>query len=301
MANFAPRAGIVWNPSGKGTDTLRIGGALLYETNETWFNERETTNPPIGTAIEIPTPAGGFSNPWQGYPGGNPVPDQWQGTLSALGWRHTSTSRSIRSRLMWRSGTSPISGSSRELAGFGELPGQQDDASLDAATERSIPRSTIQLRALPPPPTRTSARRSLPGESDVRCEHTRASTPWTTERWRITKPCWYRCRHRFGTRLRHLLTNYTDSYCVGDTDFGAALADSDEFASHSTAHSTGDRAISTRATTSTLRWWPRPVRCKGGSWAGRLLSNWQLAPLFHASSGQPLTVMTGKDHVADGI
>jgi len=41
--NFAPRVGLVWNPHGDGRDTLRIGAAILYDSTETWFNERETT------------------------------------------------------------------------------------------------------------------------------------------------------------------------------------------------------------------------------------------------------------------
>jgi hypothetical protein len=32
LANFAPRVGLVWNPSGDGKDTLRIGGAILYDS-----------------------------------------------------------------------------------------------------------------------------------------------------------------------------------------------------------------------------------------------------------------------------
>ena len=74
LGNFAPRVGLVWNPHGDGRDTLRVGGSILYEVNETWFNERETTNAPVGTAIDTPNPVGGFTNPWLGYPGGNPFP-----------------------------------------------------------------------------------------------------------------------------------------------------------------------------------------------------------------------------------
>ncbi len=60
-ANFAPRVGLVWNLHGDGRDTIRVGGAILYDVVETWFNERETTNAPIGTNIDTPNPVGGFS------------------------------------------------------------------------------------------------------------------------------------------------------------------------------------------------------------------------------------------------
>ena len=63
---------MVWNPSGEGKDTLRIGGALLYDSTETWFNERETTNPPYGNDIDVG--AAQLSNPWASFAGGNPFP-----------------------------------------------------------------------------------------------------------------------------------------------------------------------------------------------------------------------------------
>jgi hypothetical protein len=85
LANFAPRLGLVWNPHGDGRDTLRIGGALLYEVTETWFDERKTTNAPIGTNLAINNPVGGFSNPWQDYPGGNPFPQNGKAFFPTAG------------------------------------------------------------------------------------------------------------------------------------------------------------------------------------------------------------------------
>jgi hypothetical protein len=51
LANFGPRVGVVWDPTGDGRQTLRAGAAILYDSPETWFNERETTNPPYGNDI----------------------------------------------------------------------------------------------------------------------------------------------------------------------------------------------------------------------------------------------------------
>src|SRR5262249_53404557 len=73
--NFAPRAGLVWDPRGDGKQTLRIGGPILYDSVETWFNERETTNPPYGNDIDVAS-TGTLDNPWGGYPGGNPFPQK---------------------------------------------------------------------------------------------------------------------------------------------------------------------------------------------------------------------------------
>ena len=73
LANFGPRLGMVWNPHGDGRDTLRVGAAILFDSTETWFNERETTNPPYGNDIDVGS-TGTLTNPWAGYPGGNPFP-----------------------------------------------------------------------------------------------------------------------------------------------------------------------------------------------------------------------------------
>ena len=81
MANFAPRVGLVWNPHGDGRDTLRIGGGILYDVTETWFNERETTNAPIGTNIDTPNPVGGLVKPVAGVSGRKSLPAEWQGFL----------------------------------------------------------------------------------------------------------------------------------------------------------------------------------------------------------------------------
>jgi hypothetical protein len=40
---------------------------------------------------------------------------------------------------------------------------------------------------------------------------------------------------------------------------------------------------------------------KGSPWKRRLLSDWQIAPLIHASSGQPVNVTTGKDQSLTGL
>src|SRR6516225_4434402 len=85
MPNFAPRLGLVWNPHGDGRDTLRIGAGILYDLTETWFNERETTNAPIGTNIDTPNPIGGLLDPWQGYPSGNPFPQNGRAFFPTAG------------------------------------------------------------------------------------------------------------------------------------------------------------------------------------------------------------------------
>jgi hypothetical protein len=70
----SPRLGLVWDPGGAGKQTIRASFALIHDTTELFYPERWTTNPPYASSITLTNPTAPFSNPWLGYPGGNPFP-----------------------------------------------------------------------------------------------------------------------------------------------------------------------------------------------------------------------------------
>ncbi len=72
--DFAPRFGLVYDPRGRGTETIRAGYGIFYDTSYLWNTMHIPLNPPWGYTITVNTPPGGLSNPWQGYAGGNPFP-----------------------------------------------------------------------------------------------------------------------------------------------------------------------------------------------------------------------------------
>ena len=77
---FAPRLGVVWNPGGSEATSVRASWGVFYDAPQLFFNTRFANNPPWGAQITLPNPAGGFANPYLGYPGGNPFPSlntQW--------------------------------------------------------------------------------------------------------------------------------------------------------------------------------------------------------------------------------
>ena len=73
-ANFAPRLGFVFDPRGKGQETLRGGYGIFYGSTPLFL--QVGTHTPWASPITLPQPAGGLSNPYQTYPGGNPFPTQ---------------------------------------------------------------------------------------------------------------------------------------------------------------------------------------------------------------------------------
>lgn len=70
--DWAPRAGIVWDPQGNGKMTVRASWGMFYDMPQTLFGYGFVEEPPWGESITVTNPS--FDNPWANYPGGNPFP-----------------------------------------------------------------------------------------------------------------------------------------------------------------------------------------------------------------------------------
>jgi len=305
LPNFAPRLGLVWNPHGDSRDTFRVGAAILYDSTETWFNERETTNAPYGNNIDVPTPIGGFSDPWLGYPGGNPFPQhgnlffptagvyvnmpinpkptymaQWNITYQhqfAKDWLASASYLGNKTTHLWI--TQEVDPA--EYLGLGPCTINGHSYSTCSTTSNTNQRRLLYQTN----PALGAAYSSIDTTDDGAVAHYNGVL--------------LSLEHRFSNNFT-LLTNYTVSNCVSDFDFGAALAtpaNSQPFNRHA---DWGLCIFNTRQNFN-LSAVAQSSWSGGNAWARRLLANWQIAPLFHASSGQPLTVTTGKDNSLTGL
>ena len=297
LANFAPRLGVVWSPHGDGRDTLRAGAAILYDSTETWFNERETTNPPFGNDIDVGS-TGTLSNPWAGYPTGNPFPQHGNLFFPVAGTyvnmpinpkpTHVAQWNVTYQRQLpgnWLASASYIGNETAHIWITHEIdpslyiPGTCNGKPC-SSTSNTNQRRLLYLTN----PALGKYYASIDTMDDGAVAHYEAML--------------LSIQHRFAHNFT-FLSNYTNSYCLSDYDFGAALAtpaNSQPFNRHADY---GPCVFDTRnnfnaSFVGTSSW-------TGGVWGSRLLRNWTLAPLFHAASGQPLNVTSGKDYSLTGL
>jgi hypothetical protein len=68
----------VWDITGKGTQTLRAGFGIFFDTTILWNTMHVVLNPPWGETLSFSplsvAQGGGLANPWFGQVGGNPFP-----------------------------------------------------------------------------------------------------------------------------------------------------------------------------------------------------------------------------------
>jgi hypothetical protein len=75
LARFAPRLGLIWDAFGNANTIVHVGYGILNDGRsdlETF--DRFGFEPPWASLVDLANPAGGFANPYQTYPGGDPFP-----------------------------------------------------------------------------------------------------------------------------------------------------------------------------------------------------------------------------------
>ncbi|HEV2487175.1 MAG TPA: carboxypeptidase-like regulatory domain-containing protein [Terracidiphilus sp.] len=81
--DFAPRIGLAWDPTGQGKESIRSSYGIFFDEPETFTDSAFSLAPPWANGLTLTVPSGGFINPYQGYPGGNPFPNPFPPTKNA--------------------------------------------------------------------------------------------------------------------------------------------------------------------------------------------------------------------------
>ena len=247
-------------------------------------------NPPFGTEIDQTAPNAPFSNPWAAYPGGNPYPNisafpagaayvtlplhikptnmtQWNFSYQrqiASNWKVSATYIGSKTTHLWLTD---------DLNYSVFIPGASTSAN-------SNQRRVLYLQN----PSQGQYYSNLFIADDG------ANASYHGLLLSV--------EHRFARDFT-LLTNYTWSHCIDDGDFDGNFGRQAKYQNQTNRSADrGDCNYDYRHIFNVSLVAVSPAH--GASWTGRLLGNWQVAPLIRATSGPPLTVLTGTDNSLSG-
>lgn len=302
LAKFGPRAGLAWQPGGSGRQVVRAGFGVFYNVMPTAYSEDQTQGSPWASQVNLSTPAGGLTNPYLGFPGGNPFPtpqpppknvtfvpegaywnyplnahptsvDQWNLTYQrqlAVNWLISMTYMGNKTTHIW---------TGEDVDPGIYIPGTCNGAPCSTTS------NTNQRRLL-------YLENPVAGSfySDIYQADDGANAEYNGLLVKL--------EHRFA-RNYTILANYTYSHCISEGDFGGDLGGPDKEQPFNRNADRGNCGYDLRHNfnLSFVALSPR----FHGAWTNRLLGNWQLAPIVSIHSGFWFSPQTGLDNSLTGI
>src|SRR3954452_4768195 len=301
LANLSPRLGLVYNPDGKGRTTVRVSGALLYDSVGTFIPYRMVAqNPPYGPQVTNTSGPYQFSKPWGTVPGGNsfPLPPPGENVPFPLANAeaflpphiHSPSvaqwNASIQRRLSdnWVLSVSYLGNETSHLWIGNEInpavyiPGTCAGKPC-SSTSNTQARRVLSL--LNPAAGQYYSQMTL-GEDGISANYNGLLTS---------------VEHRFADNYT-LLVNYTWSKCLGIapvTSLGTGVMQDPNNIRGDYGPCSYDAPHLFNASIVYLSHW------NGGGIAGALLNHWNIAPLIRYQSGLPVNPVTGKDNSLTGV
>jgi hypothetical protein len=302
LSDFGPRVGLVWDPTGSGKQTIRVGYGLFYHAPMTFYFADGFLNPPWSSQIGIPSPAGGFANPYQGFPGGNPYPTPRPSTnvpfvpeggyvtylpqTLPTSMHQWDISYELQLSPNWLISATYMGNKTTHIwTGY-----EADPAVYIPGTCNGNPCSTT---------SNTLQRLLLTLENPVYGQEISSDEMADNGSNAEYAGLILSAKHRFSSHYT-LLANYTWSHCIDEGDFASDIYAYPTYQNPNNRNA--DRGncgfdlrhqfnLSFVATT------PRFA----GLWTNRLLGNWQLSPIVAIHSGQWEGVYTGRDNSLTGL
>ncbi|HEV2272713.1 MAG TPA: TonB-dependent receptor [Acidobacteriaceae bacterium] len=301
--HFEPRIGFAYDPRGLGEESIRGSYTVGFQEPVLYYQSHFEAMAPWGDSITLVQPTGGLSNPYAGFPGGNPYPKPFPPT-AANAFFPTSGSYFVVPTNLKPSYTQTwnLSIEKQFLKNWvvtasylgnhvlhSSAGNEQNPAVYIPGTCGGSPCSTTQ---------NTNARRKLtlinPSQGGYFTQITQAYDGIGGSYNGVV----FSIEHRFATYFT-LLSNYTYSHCMsGPPDNGDNAGNQFQDPSNPNADYSNCGAdlrqnfVTSIVTRSSF----------GGSPMKRaLLSNWQLAPIISATTGVPFTVTSGQDKSLTGV
>jgi hypothetical protein len=308
--HWLPRLGIVWDPFGDGKTSIRASYGLLYDTPHLFFYTRVSNNPPWGATL---TRTGGpfpLSNPWAGYPGGDPY-KQNTGTAKSYGFFPTSGVYAVSDTNLGSPQINTWNLSIQRQVGKWLLSGSylgNHTAHLWSSRELN-PQVFI-------PGNCVAGQYGLTAAGP--CSNTSANNTAARRKLTLLNPTWgpwystiayldagatssyngmiLSAQHRMADHFS-VLANWTYSHCLADPSTteltGPSYVDPNNRSADRSNCSSDHRQqvnISGVLTTPNLH----------SRWIGLLANGWQAAPIFHWSTGNLTSVTYGTDVALTG-
>ena len=279
---MSPRVGLVWDPTGEGKQTIRSSFSLIHDSIELFYPERWTTNPPYASSITLTNPTAPFSNPWLGYPGGNPFPGAAIFPVSGtyvtippdvhatydLKW-NISYQRQIGKD--WKASINYLGTRTNHILGAHEINEAQNYLPGASTANTNQRRITYLLN-----PTQGQFYSSIVQTDDGN----NASYNGLL----------LSAEHRFANHFTWLV-NYTWSHCMSTYDFGGELAGNNYQDPNNRRAEWASCNFDRRHIFNTSLVAVSPGF--GSSFLKRATAEWQVSPIVTATSGQPTTITDG--------
>jgi carboxypeptidase family protein len=333
ILDFSPRVGVVWDPRGKGQETLRAGYGLFYDMPELFYFDRFADNSPYGSVVAISPGTNTLANPYQGqssvplFPLPFPTPGSPNAYFPAAGgyisndpnmkvmyaqnwnmsfekqfganWMFSSTYMGSKTTHIW-------------VANEGN-PGL--NVNVPANVAANIPSCSKYTGSSAAPSTSNiNCRRALniaasqTGNAQLISQsglYSYLEVPWDGANANYNALL-LTAKHRMSKNF-NILTNYTYSHCISDQDFTGELTTSRPVSQPSPISAPNANALTVDRgncsfdirhafNTSLVVESPKFEGTKG-----MLLNHWQLAPLIAYRSGQYYSVASGTDVSLSGI
>jgi hypothetical protein len=278
----SPRIGVVWDPTGEGKQTIRSSFSLIHDSIELFYPERWTTNPPYASSITLTNPTAPFSNPWLGYPGGNPfpgaaifpvsgtyvtIPPDVQATYE-LKW-NLSYQRQIGKD--WRASVNYLGTKTNHILGAREINEAQNYIPGASTSNTNQRRITYLLN-----PQQGQFYSSIVQTDDGNIASYNGLL--------------LSLEHRFANHFTWLV-NYTWSHCLSTYDFGGELAGNNYQDPNNRRAEYGSCNFDRRQIFNTSLVAVSPG--VGHGVVKRVTGEWQVSPILSAYTGQPTTITDG--------
>lgn len=292
MGQFAPRVGAIWSPLADNSMSVRAAWGIFYDTPHLFFDTRFSNNPPWGAQISLTNPAGGLEDPFLTYPGGNPWPglrEGWRTANFPLYGVYVSTPLDLHNTRLQQWNLSV-------QKGFGDL---LFAASYIGNQAKYLWRAIEANPAIYGPGAttgNTNTRRLLYTTNQAQGQY--YSTIGTTDD--SGRSIYHGLLLSAQKRMSHnwsLLTNYTLSRCMADpatTEITGATTMNPWDPDLDYTYCSSDRRhvwnMSLVARVPTI----------SNGILGKIISDWQIAPIVRVQTGNRSTVTTGTDVALTG-